>query len=255
MSSSSTPKPQNAEQVLIVDDEEDITELLSFNLLRAGYNVLVAQNGTEALSAAKKHKPAVILLDLNLPDMSGIQVYKKLRNDPETKDSRVIMVTAKGEEIDRVVGFELGVDDYIVKPFSPREVVLRVGAVLRRSVPPGTLTPGKEENDSEINIGILSVDTSKHRVLVNAQDVDLTLLEFKLLYDLLTKPGKVQHRDALLERVWGYSSHVESRTVDTHVKRLREKLGDARDYIETVRGVGYKFKDDISIQLRDLETD
>jgi len=227
------------ERILLVDDEADIVELLEYNLRQAGYTVVTARDGASALAEIRRQRPDIILLDLMLPDIAGTEICRRLRRDASTATIPVIMITARGEEIDRVVGFEIGADDYIVKPFSPRELVLRIGAVLRRTSAPEKQTPGER-----FRIGTLEVDVPQHRVTVDEEEIALTALEFKLLYDLVSRPGRVQTRDSLLERVWGYAPGVETRTVDTHVKRLREKLGSARDYIETVRGVGYRVKTD-----------
>jgi two-component system phosphate regulon response regulator PhoB len=228
------------ERILLVDDEADIVELLEYNLRQAGFSVVTAKDGSTALAEVRRQRPDLILLDLNLPDIAGTEICRRLRRDSNTSSIPIMMITARGEEIDRVVGFELGADDYIVKPFSPRELILRIGAVLRRSVTP----PGPQRKLEHIEIGCLEIDVSQHRVLVEGEEIPLTALEFKLLYDFASRPGRVQTRDALLERVWGYGPGLETRTVDTHVKRLREKLGAARDYIETVRGVGYRMRTD-----------
>jgi two-component system phosphate regulon response regulator PhoB len=230
---------QMRERILLVDDEPEIVELLEYNLRQAGYTVVTARDGASALAEIRRQRPDIILLDLMLPDIAGTEICRRLRRDASTQTIPVIMITARGEEIDRVVGFEIGADDYIVKPFSPRELVLRIGAVLRRTATHEKPTPGER-----FRIGPMEVDVPQHRVTVDEEEVPLTALEFKLLYDLVSRPGRVQTRDSLLERVWGYSAGVETRTVDTHVKRLREKLGAARDYIETVRGVGYRVKTD-----------
>jgi two-component system phosphate regulon response regulator PhoB len=229
------------ERILLVDDEADIVELLEYNLRQAGYSVLTAKDGATALAEVRRQRPDLVLLDLNLPDIPGTEVCKRLRRDPATQTIPIMMITARGEEIDRVVGFELGADDYVVKPFSPRELVLRIGAVLRRASMPPDAPGGRGER---IEIGPLVIDVPHHEVRVEGEVIELTALEFKLLYDLASRPGRVQTRDALLERVWGYAPGIETRTVDTHVKRLREKLRAARDSIETVRGVGYRIKTD-----------
>ncbi|MGE0784106.1 MAG: response regulator [Sandaracinaceae bacterium] len=226
-----------AERILIVDDEPDIVELLEYNLRQHGYNVTTARDGASALAEVRRQRPDLILLDLMLPDVAGTEVCRRIRKDESAEGVPIMMITARGEEIDRVVGFELGADDYVTKPFSPREIVLRVKAVLRRSRP---RTAVKGEH---LKIGALEIDVPRHRVLVGGEEIPLTALEFKLIYDLASRRGRVQSRDDLLERVWGYAPGIETRTVDTHVKRLREKLLEARDYIETVRGVGYRMKD------------
>jgi two-component system phosphate regulon response regulator PhoB len=226
------------ERILIVDDEADIVELLEYNLRQAGYTVVTARNATSALAEVRRQRPDLVLLDLNLPDFPGTEVCRRLRRDDATASIPIVMLTARGEEIDRVVGFELGADDYVVKPFSPRELVLRIAAVLRRvGSSEAPMAPAER-----IVIGCLEIDVGQHRVRVAGQEVPLTTLEFKLLCDLAQRRGRVAHRDDLLERVWGYAPGIETRTVDTHVKRLRDKLGAARDYIETVRGVGYRLR-------------
>lgn len=220
-------------RLLVIEDEKDIQDVLAYNLEQAGHKVLLASRGAEGLRLAKEKRPDVVLLDLMLPDVSGTDVCKQLKADPATRDAKVIMLTAKGEEIDRVVGFELGADDYVVKPFSVRELVLRLQAVLRRGA--GT------EPKAIIEFGNLKVDREAHRAWVSGKEIELTALEFKLLVLLHDRRNRVQTRDALLQDVWAVDADITTRTVDTHVKRLREKLGPAGDYIETVRGVGYRF--------------
>ena len=222
-------------RVLVVEDESDLREILEYNLTAAGHRVLLAKSGEEGLRIARESSPELILLDLMLPDISGIEVCRALKKDPETQGIRLVMVTAKGDEIDRVVGFELGADDYVAKPFSMRELLLRVQAVLRRSetAPTGTLMHFEE----------IRIDAQAHRAWVEDAEVALTTLEFKLLVTLLERQNRVQTRHALLADVWGIEADITSRTVDTHVKRLREKLGVAGRYIETVRGVGYRFSE------------
>jgi two-component system phosphate regulon response regulator PhoB len=226
------------EHILIVDDEADIVELLDYNLRQAGYTVVNARDGASALAAVRRQRPDLIVLDLMLPDIPGTEVCRRLRKDADTEAIPILMLTARAGEIDRVVGFEVGADDYVVKPFSPREIVLRVQALLRRARP---RTDGEVER---LRMGVLEIDVQRHRVVVDNEEIPLTALEFKLLLDLASRRGRVQRRDDLLERVWGYAPGIETRTVDTHVKRLREKLGAARDYIETVRGVGYRMRDE-----------
>ena len=226
--------------ILVVEDERDLVGTLEYNLQRDGFQTKAALTGASALEAAAENPPPdLVLLDLMLPDMSGIEVCRKLKMDERMRHVPVIMLTAKGEEIDRVVGFEVGADDYVVKPFSPRELVLRIEAILRR-----VSSPGEEAAPQNITIGDLIIDVPGHRVEVEGEELVLTALEFRLLLDLAKRRGRVQSRDALLERVWGYSPGIETRTVDTHVKRLREKLGAAASYIETVRGVGYRMRSD-----------
>jgi two-component system phosphate regulon response regulator PhoB len=229
--------------ILIVEDEADLAELVSFNLKQAGYSTQSAHTGADALDAIRNKAPDLVILDLMLPDLSGTEVCRRLRADDETKAIPVVMLTARGEEVDRVMGFEVGADDYVVKPFSPRELVLRINAVLRRTTPPQTTG---DSEVADIIVGNMKIDIPRHEVRVADDLIPLTALEFKLLLDLASRKGRVQTREALLERVWGYAPGIETRTVDTHVKRLREKLGDASHYIETVRGVGYRMRDDIA---------
>lgn len=223
--------------VLVIDDEHDIQDVLEFNLRAAGFDVLRATRGSEGLRLARETHPDLVLLDLMLPDTSGIEICRTLKSEVTTRRVPVVMVTAKNDEIDRVVGFELGADDYIVKPFSVRELVLRVRAVLRRHDPPPA--PGRA-----VEFGDLRIDRDAHRVWVRDEEVDLTALELKLLLTLFDRKNRVQSRESLLETVWGMDARISTRTVDAHVKRLREKLAEARDYIETVRGVGYRFVDE-----------
>jgi len=222
-------------RILVVEDETDLAELVAFNLRAAGHEVTVAHDGNTALAEIQRGQPDLLVLDVMLPDLSGIEVCRRLRRNPQTVRLPVIMLTARTDEVDRVVGFEVGADDYVPKPFSPRELVLRVDAILRRT----TAAPGVE-GPQLITLGDLSIDVPAHRVEVQGEEILLTALEFRLLLDLASRAGRVQSRDALLERVWGYSPNVETRTVDTHVKRLREKLGAGAKQIETVRGVGYR---------------
>jgi len=222
------------ETILVVDDEPDAVELIEFNLKQAGYRVLTAENGGEALQKARQAQPSLIVLDLMLPEVDGLEVCKILRRDQVTESIPVIMLTAKAAEIDRILGLELGADDYVTKPFSPRELVLRIKSLLRR----GKLV---EEAKEQLQIGELFIDVPKHLVLVGDNEIDLTITEFKLLTVMAQRRGRVQSRDQLLQDVWGYESVIDTRTVDTHVRRLREKLGDAARHISTVRGVGYRF--------------
>lgn len=223
-------------RILVIEDEADIQQVLDYNLREKGHKVFISGNGEEGLKLAREKRPDLILLDLMLPGMPGTEVCKVLKADPATKNTQVVMLTAKGEEIDRVVGFELGADDYVVKPFSVRELLLRVQAILRRS-------QGEQEAAAGFQFGKLRVDREAHRVWAEDQELELTALEFKLLVTLYDRRNRVQTRSALLSDVWGIDADITTRTVDTHVKRLREKLGDAGNYIETVRGVGYRFTD------------
>jgi two-component system phosphate regulon response regulator PhoB len=222
-------------RLLLVEDEPDIEEVLRFNLVRAGFAVDAVRRGDAALEAIRRSPPALIVLDLMLPGLAGLELTRILKRDPATARIPIVMLTAKGEELDRIVGLELGADDYIAKPFSPREVVLRIKAVLRRRMgEPGAATT--------IDAGGIRLDVEAHRVEVRGKDVPLTATEFRLLRILLERRGRVQTRARLLTDVWGYAEDVDSRTVDTHVRRLRRKLGPASDRIETVIGVGYRLE-------------
>jgi two-component system phosphate regulon response regulator PhoB len=226
-------------RILIVEDEGDIRQILAYNLGQAGHEVFTADRGAVALELARKELPDLVLLDLMLPDISGLEVCRQLKSDPALREVPVMMLTARSEEIDRVVGFELGADDYVVKPFSVRELILRVQAVLRRARPS---TPGaKSESEDELMFGRLRVDRSAHRTWVDGEEITLTPLEMKLLWTLYQRRGRVQTRATLLDEVWEASPENNTRTVDTHIKRLREKLGAAGAYVETVRGIGYRF--------------
>jgi two-component system phosphate regulon response regulator PhoB len=222
-------------RILVIEDERDLQTVLEYNLKQAGHEVISALLGRAGLNIAFERKPDLVLLDIMLPDIQGTEVCKALRADPRTSDVRIIMLTAKGEEIDRVLGFELGADDYVVKPFIVRELLLRIRAVLRRGS--GEPTGGQRSFD----FGPLKVDTEAHRVWVDGSETELTALEFRLLVTLHERRNRVQTRSVLLDDVWGIEADITTRTVDTHVKRLREKLGRAGDFIETVRGVGYRF--------------
>lgn len=226
-------------RILVVEDEADIAQILSYNLGQAGHQVVVAGGGRDALAMTLENRPELVLLDLMLPDISGLEVCRTLKSDPARKDIPVIMLTARSEEIDRVVGFELGADDYVVKPFSVRELALRVQAVLRRSQRTGP----SSDDDADLVFGRLRVDRKAHRSWVDGQEVALTPLEMKLLWTLYERRGRVQSRSTLLDDVWESSPENNTRTVDTHIKRLREKLGAAGSYVETVRGIGYRFSD------------
>ena len=225
------------EKVLIVDDEEHIVELLQFNLVNAGYKVITANNGLDALKKVKENKPDLLLLDLMLPGMDGLDVCKEIKRDKETSKTSIIMLTAKSEELDKILGLELGADDYITKPFSIRELLARVKAVLRRS--------NSDEISEEIyELGRLKVDFERHEVLINNEKVELTLKEFELLEILIKNKGKILRRETLLDKVWGYEYIGETRTVDLHIRYLRKKIEDDDKnpkFIETIRGVGYRF--------------
>jgi two-component system, OmpR family, phosphate regulon response regulator PhoB len=226
-------------QVLVVEDEDDIRNLVVMNLKRAGFGVLDAADGAAGLALAKAHRPPVVLLDLMLPDMSGRDICARLRDDPDTSHAHVIMVTAMGEERDRVQGFEVGADDYVTKPFSVRELVLRVKAAARRVTTPAPAAAGGGEG---LHRGVVRVDKDAHRAWVSDVELELTATEYKLLVYLAEHEGKLCERGELLEEVWELPPSLNTRTVDTHIKRLRQKLGEAAGYVETVRGAGYRFR-------------
>jgi len=231
-------------RILVVEDEKDIQDVLTYNLRQAGHTVTAVSRGEEALAHARRARPDLVLLDLMLPDIPGTEVVKSLKQDPKTQSVPVVMLTAKSSETDRVVGFELGADDYVVKPFSVRELVLRLQALLRRKA----AEPARD--DEPAGFGRLRYDPAAHRAFVDEKEVPLTALEFKLLIALHRSKGRVLSREALLSRVWEIEADVTTRTVDTHVKRLREKLGAASVYIETVRGTGYRFAESAGAQKR-----
>ena len=222
-------------RILVIEDEQDLRQVLSYNLRLAGHEVLTAGRGGDGLEMARQKRPELVLLDLMLPDMPGTEVCKALRKTFSSGQMAIMMLTARGEEIDRVLGFELGADDYVVKPFSVRELLLRIQAILRRSQTP--------EPAAAVEFGSLRIDREAYRVWVSGEEVQLTALEFKLLVTLHDTRNRVQSRAVLLDVVWGIEADITTRTVDTHVKRLRQKLGQAGDYIETLRGVGYRFAD------------
>lgn len=222
-------------KILVIEDEKDLAELLVFNLEKEGFKMLSSYDGINGLEMARREEPDLIVLDLMLPGMMGTEVCKELRKEPRTALIPVLMLTAKGEEIDRVVGFEVGADDYIVKPFSMRELLLRIRAIIRRCE--GQATP---QSGKLLTIGGIAIETERHRVVSDGDEVDLTSTEYKLLLYLLERPGRVLSRELLLQNVWGYNNMGDTRTVDTHITRLRGKLGTAGDLIKTVRGFGYK---------------
>jgi two-component system phosphate regulon response regulator PhoB len=229
---SSIPKSEN--KILVADDEADVLNLVSSNLKNAGFNVIKAHDGASALSKAREAIPTLIVLDIMLPGMSGLEVCKTLKSEGATSQIPIIMLTAKAEEIDRILGLELGADDYITKPFSPRELVLRVKSVVRRTA------SGLHEKPDLIKIGDIVVDRLRFDVRVNEESLEMTPTEFKLLLILMERRGRVQSREVLLNDVWGYDNVLDTRTVDTHVARLREKLRKGKVSIETVRGFGYR---------------
>ena len=222
--------------VLVVDDEPDITALVAYHLAKAGYQVATAASGPEAIRLAEEQAPDLVVLDLMLPGLSGYEVLEALRRRPQTQDLGVILLTARKEEADRIRGLSLGADDYLVKPFAPQELVLRVGAVLRRLAGPPVAS------GSKVVAGPLTVDRAAHKVTVAAKDVELTATEYKLLVTLAERRGRVQTRAQLLETVWEAHPDIQTRTVDMHMQRLRAKLGPAADLLETVRGFGYRFR-------------
>jgi DNA-binding response OmpR family regulator len=222
--------------ILVVDDEPDLLELIDSNLTAAGFNVLTATGAREALRQARELRPQLILLDVMLPELDGLEVCKLLRQDPATRSIPIVLLTARATEIDRVLGLELGADDYVTKPFSMRELVLRVKKLLGRQ-------PAREADAGQIEFGGLHIDPSRHRVVFHGRVLDLTLTEFKLVAILAERRGRVQSREQLLRDVWGYNNMIDTRTVDTHMRRLRAKLGSAAKLLDTVRGVGYRFRE------------
>ncbi len=223
-------------KILVVDDEPEALELLEYNLKQAGFDVATAKDGAEALKKARTLAPALLVLDLMLPEMDGLEVCKVLRRDPATAGLPIMMVTARATELDRVLGLEIGADDYVTKPFSPRELVLRLRRLLERSRTP--------VNESGVQrLGELLIDNPRHSVTWRDEPIELTATEFKLLEVLAQRRGRVQSRERLLRDVWDYNAAIDTRTVDTHMRRLRDKLGPAAKYLATVRGVGYRFLD------------
>ena len=221
-------------RILVVDDEPDIIELVEFNLKQAGYVVTTAADGAEALKKIRAQKPDLIVLDVMLPEMDGFEICKALRLDEATAKLPIIMLTAKAAEIDRVLGLELGADDYLTKPFSPRELLLRVKKMLARS-------QTEEKPKEQLRVGDLLIDLPRHIVTWKNKPIEMTATEFKLITVLAQRSGRVQSRDQLLRDVWEYDSLIDTRTVDTHMRRLREKIGPAAKHLDTVRGVGYRF--------------
>jgi two-component system phosphate regulon response regulator PhoB len=225
----------SGERILIVEDEPDILALLTFHLVKAGYRVSTAASGTDGLRAAREDRPALVILDLMLPGLSGFELIERLRGDDSTRDIAVLMLTARREEADRIQGLSLGADDYLTKPFSPQELVLRVAAILRRTT--AAAAPG-----DRLVIGPISIDRAAHRVSIDGSEIELTPTEYKLLLLLAERRGRVQGRAQLLETVWDAAPDIQTRTVDMHVQRLRAKLGAAGELIETVRGFGYRLR-------------
>ena len=224
------------DRILVVDDEADIVALIAYHVAKAGYRVSTATTGTEALAAARRERPALVILDLMLPELSGYDVLEQLRASDATRGVGVLMLTARREEPDRIRGLALGADDYLTKPFSPQELVLRVGAILRRMGTAGT------SGGDVLTIGPIHIDRSEHRVRVDGRAIELTPTEYRLLLVLAERRGRVQDRARLLEIVWEAAPDIQTRTVDMHVQRLRAKLGEAGSLIETVRGFGYRLR-------------
>ncbi|MBU2551497.1 MAG: response regulator transcription factor [Proteobacteria bacterium] len=223
-------------KVLVVEDEPDLLDLIEYNLSQAGFQVFRSTNGLDALEMIRKKKPDLVVLDLMLPGLNGKEVCLRLRADGETRNLPIVMLTAKAEEVDRIVGFEIGADDYLTKPFSHRELILRIRAVLKRS-------QGEATQPVSLHFPGLIIDPDRHRVEIQGDEIDLTATEFKLLIHLAGRAGRVQTREMLLDEVWGYPYEGYARTVDTHIRRLRKKMGPQKEYIETIRGVGYRFRE------------
>jgi two-component system, OmpR family, phosphate regulon response regulator PhoB len=223
-----------SKKILIVDDEADVTELVSYHLKAKGYQVQTTNNPNNSLGVARTFLPDLVILDVMMPDLNGIQICRLLRADPQLKNVPVIFLTAKAEESDRIQGLETGADDYICKPFSTKELTLRVQTILRRVTEVGV------EGAKKLQAGEIVIDVERHQALIAGKPVELTATEFKLLRLLMERRGRVQTREHLLLNVWNYETEIETRTVDTHVRRLREKLGAEADWIETIRGVGYR---------------
>ena len=221
--------------ILIIEDEKVLAELIAFNLEKEGHAAIIAPDGPSGLESAREEYPDLILLDLMIPGLTGIEVCKLLKSNEKTSKIPIIIITAKGEEIDRVVGFEVGAEDYVVKPFSTRELLLRIKAVLRRTGP-------EEAGEKLLRVGRITIDTARHIILINGREVSFTSTEYKLLLVLTERIGRVQSREQLLKDVWGISHIGDTRTVDTHITRLRMKLGDAGETIKTIRGFGYKME-------------
>jgi two-component system, OmpR family, phosphate regulon response regulator PhoB len=232
-----TTRPaSSSERVLVVDDEPDIVALVAYHLVKAGYRVSTASTGPDAVAQARQERPALVVLDLMLPGMSGFEVLEQLRAEASTREVAVLMLTARKDEPDRIKGLSLGADDYLTKPFSPQELILRVGAILRR------IAQGQQPSGDTLQVGPIAIDRSAHRVLVDGREIELTPTEFKLLLTLAERRGRVQARAHLLETVWDAAPDIQTRTVDMHVQRLRTKLESAGELIETVRGFGYRLK-------------
>jgi phosphate regulon transcriptional regulator PhoB len=225
----------SGEKILVVEDDEDIVEMITYNLKKEGYRISSVHNGEDALNLIKSDLPDLIILDLMLPKIDGLEVCRNIRNNENTAGVPVIMLTAKSQEADKIAGLELGADDYVTKPFSPGELIARIRAIFRRTV--------KQYADRTVSQGELVIDSAKYKVTLSGIAVNLTATEFKLLEYMARQPGEVLSRDKILNDVFGYEHSIYDRTVDTHIKTLRKKLDKARDYIETIRGVGYRFRE------------
>ncbi|PTY05216.1 DNA-binding response regulator [Opitutaceae bacterium EW11] len=221
-------------KVLVIDDEADVTELLAYHLKAKGFEVATLNDANSSIGTARSFMPDLVVLDVMMPDLSGVQICKMLRADPQLKTVPVIFLTAKAEEADRIQGLETGADDYVCKPFSTKELILRIQTILRR------VQDALPEQPKKIQTGEIVIDVERHEASVHGEPVELTATEFKLLRLLMERRGRVQTREHLLINVWNYETEIETRTVDTHVRRLREKLGTEADWIETIRGVGYR---------------
>lgn len=224
-----------SKKILIVEDDTHISKLVKYNLEKEGYTCFTAITGEDAISTVEQEYIDLMVLDIMLPKMDGLEVCKLVRQMPDSKHIPIIMLTAKGEEVDKVVGFELGADDYMVKPFSPRELLLRIKAILRRREE----SVAAVDDIEEISIKNVTLNTARHKVFINKKEIPLTAMEFKLLFTLMQRKGRVQSRDVLLNDVWDMDASITTRTIDTHIKRLRKKMGRAGSMIETVRGIGY----------------
>ena len=231
-----------ADRILVVEDEPDILEVVRYNLEQAGFQVSASDNGEAALERIEDNPPELVILDLMLPGVDGLEVCRAIKWQEATKDLPVLILTAKTDEVDRIVGLELGADDYVVKPFSPRELVLRVKAILRRTKGPGDA--GIAEEPKVLRAGPIEIDAVEFRAFLEGEPLQLTTTEFKLLHALVERRGRVQSREVLLSNVWNYEHSGYARTVDTHIRRLRQKLGESGNLVETVRGVGYRFRRD-----------
>ncbi len=224
-------------KILIVEDDEHIARLIKYNVEKEGYISQTVESGEEGLEIIRREKVDLVILDLMLPGMTGLAVCKAVKQDKQLASTPIIMLTAKGEEVDKIIGLESGADDYVVKPFSPRELILRINAILKR-------THGADVKSDVLKYHDIKIDLVKHKVFVKAEEIKLTAMEFKLLLTFIQRKGRLQSRDQLLKDVWDFDVDVTTRTVDTHVKRLRQKMGDSGDMIETVRGYGYRLKDE-----------